>query len=108
MSYLLPFAFVKHKYKITANTDRDRMALLYRDLIDIVKLLLRGVAIDEEWYLAQYPDVAEAIEGGMFKSGQASLRRKRLFRRPPVGAIRGGRGVVPDNLSRCRRWHRGR
>jgi len=70
VSYLPPFAFVKHKYKITANADRDRTALLYRDLIDIVKLLLRGVTIDEKWYLAQYPDVAEAIEGGMFKSAK--------------------------------------
>ena len=65
MSYLPPFAFVKHKYKITANADRDRTALQYRDLIELIKLLLRGVVIDETWYLAQYPDVPTVSESGL-------------------------------------------
>src|SRR3977135_4584372 len=70
VSYLPPFAFVKQKYKITANADRDRVTLMHRDLLDIVKLLLRGVTVDEPWYLAQYPDVSEAIHAGMFKSAK--------------------------------------
>ena len=84
MSYLPPFAFVKQKYKITANGDRDRATLVYRDLLDIVKLLLRGVTVDDRWYLATYPDVAEAIEAGMFKSAKHHFVENGYFegRRP--------------------------
>jgi len=84
VSYLPPFAFVKQKYKITANGDRDRATLVYRDLLDIVKLLLRGVTVDDRWYLATYPDVAEAIEAGMFKSAKHHFVENGYFegRRP--------------------------
>jgi hypothetical protein len=84
VSYLPPFAFVKQKYKITANADRDRATLMYRDLLDIVKLLLRGVTVDDPWYLATYPDVAEAIEAGMFKSAKHHFVENGYFegRRP--------------------------
>ena len=84
MSYLPPFAFVKQKYKITANADRDHATLMYRDLLDIVKLLLRGVTVDDPWYLATYPDVAEAIEAGMFKSAKHHFVENGYFegRRP--------------------------
>jgi hypothetical protein len=42
----------------------------YDDFVNVVKLLLRGVAFDEKWYLAKYPDVAEAVAGGIFASGR--------------------------------------
>jgi hypothetical protein len=36
----------------------------------MVKLMLRGVTFDERWYLAAYPDVAEAVKSGVFRSGR--------------------------------------
>jgi len=86
VSYLPPFAFVKQKYRITANADRDRATLMYRDLLDIVKLLLRGITVDEPWYLAQYPDVSEAIQAGMFKSAKHHFVENGYFegRRPAL------------------------
>src|SRR5438067_7275402 len=84
MSYLPPFAFIKQKYKISGAADRDRVTVLYRDLLDVVKLFLRGVAVDETWYLAQYPDVSEAINAGMFKSARHHFIENGYFegRRP--------------------------
>ena len=70
MTYLPPFAFLKHKYKITASVDRDRVNMTYADFLDITKLLLRGIAVDEKWYLSEYPDVADAIRRGNFKSAR--------------------------------------
>ena len=32
--------------------------------------MLRGVRVDEDWYLRQYPDVGEAIAKGVFRSAK--------------------------------------
>ena len=84
MPYLPPFAFVKQKYRITAATDRDRVSLVYKDLLEITRLFLRGVAVDEEWYLKEYPDVGEAISDGQFKSAKHHFVENGYFegRRP--------------------------
>jgi hypothetical protein len=82
--YLPPFAFIKQKYRISAATDRDRVSLIYKDLLEITCLFLRGVAVDEEWYLKEYPDVAEAISDAQFKSAKHHFVENGYFegRRP--------------------------
>jgi hypothetical protein len=84
VSYLPPFAFLKQKYRITAATDRDRVNLMYQDLLEIARLFLRGVAVDEAWYLEEYPDVAEAMQRGEFKSAKHHFVENGYFegRRP--------------------------
>ncbi len=34
----------------------------------VLRLLLRSMPVDEQWYRRTYPDVAEAIDAGMFRS----------------------------------------
>jgi hypothetical protein len=84
VTYLPPFAFLKQKYRISAATDRDRVNLMYKDFLDITRLFLRGVAVDSEWYLQEYPDVAEAIQSGDFKSAKHHFVENGYFegRRP--------------------------
>ena len=84
MTYLPPFGFLKLKYRITASVDRDRVNLTYADFIEITKLLLRGVVVDEAWYLKEYPDVADAIRDGEFKSARHHFIENGYFegRRP--------------------------
>lgn len=84
MTYLPPFAFLKHKYRITAVADRDRINLTHVDFTEIIKLLLRGVTIDEKWYLREYPDVADAIRDGAFRSARHHFIENGYFegRRP--------------------------
>lgn len=84
MTYLPPFAFLKQKYRITASVDRDRVNLTYADFTEITRLLLRGVSVDEAWYLREYPDVADAIRGGEFKSARHHFIENGYFegRRP--------------------------
>lgn len=70
MSYVAPFGFLKQRFKINAVEDIDRVNLSYRDFLEILRSLLRGVAVDEDWYLREYPDVEEAIRSGVFKSAR--------------------------------------
>jgi len=70
MSYLPPLAVLKQKFKITAATERDRVNLSYGDFLEITRLFLRGVYVDEKWYLQEYPDVGDGIQEGVFKSAR--------------------------------------
>jgi len=54
----------------TAN-GQIKATVRHDDLILMIKLLLSGVDVDEEWYLRQYPDVEKAIiEEGDTKSAK--------------------------------------
>ena len=79
MTYVAPFAFLKRKYKINANSDIDRISLSFRDFSEIIRSLLRGVSVDEEWYLREYPDVQEAVKSGIFKSAKHHFMENGYF-----------------------------
>jgi hypothetical protein len=53
-------------------------------LRNAIKLILRGIEVDEDWYLKQYPDVKEAISRGVFRSGKHHFVENGYFegRRP--------------------------
>ena len=84
MTYIAPFAVLKRRYKVSATADVDRVAISYRDLQELVRSVLRGVNVDEAWYLRQYPDVEEAVRSGIFKSAKHHFVQNGYFegRRP--------------------------
>jgi hypothetical protein len=61
----------------------------YDELLDIVKSLLIAVPVDEEWYLKKYPDVAEAVAGGRYRSAKHHFVEEGYFegRRPGNMAV---------------------
>ena len=68
--YIPPFKVVKGKLSFVTVNGKSRINTSYEELIEIIKLLLGGVSFDEKWYLARYPDVAEAVAAGVFSSGR--------------------------------------
>jgi hypothetical protein len=70
MSYVPPFNHFKRKMRVSAANGTQRVQMDYEDFLGFVKLLLRGVEVDEAWYLKQNPDVAEAIAKGSYRSGK--------------------------------------
>ena len=55
--------------------DGDTVSCNFEDLKRIVFRMLEGVPFDEEWYLATYPDVQQAIEDGTVASAFDHYRR---------------------------------
>ena len=70
MSYIAPFEVVKQKIKLSGKNGSERVDMRYREFLEVLKLLLRAVPVDEEWYLARYPDVASAVQDGAYKSAK--------------------------------------
>lgn len=69
--YVPPFATIKQNFVLTSARDRVNATIEYEALRDVIRLLLQGVTVDEQWYLKQYPDIAQAVRDGVVPSGRA-------------------------------------
>lgn len=70
MSYIPPFKVVRGRMTIVMVNGKNKLNNSYDEFVEVIKLLLNGVAFDETWYLSKYTDVAEAVKAGTFKSAR--------------------------------------
>jgi len=70
MSYIPPFNEIRARVTVVTVNGKAKVNNSYDDLVEIIRLLLRGAAFDEQWYLSKYADVAEAVNAGSAKSGK--------------------------------------
>jgi hypothetical protein len=47
-----------------------RVSLSYDDFIKILRMMISGIEIDEEWYLATHEDIAKAVTTGAVASAK--------------------------------------
>ena len=62
MPYVPPFNVIKNRVQIESIDGSLQVSAGYDVFRRIIRDLLRGVVVDEEWYLRHYPDV---IQSGM-------------------------------------------
>jgi hypothetical protein len=68
-AYLISYARLREL--LGFNSDDAQSVVLSSDRIqEAVRMLLRAVQVDEDWYQKQYPDVRDAIAKGVFRSGK--------------------------------------
>jgi hypothetical protein len=60
MVYIVPFKQLIKKLETKSNGQR-RVTMTYEEFKDVIKLLLRAVDVNEEWYRREYDDVAAEI-----------------------------------------------
>jgi hypothetical protein len=75
MRYLPPFDIVKQEclFPIVSGnikSDGSKQLISQESFVQALRLLLRGVQVDEHWYVTAYPDIAEAIAAGAVKSAK--------------------------------------
>jgi hypothetical protein len=93
--YLAPFEVIKKLVEISTSGGQLVAAATYEDLIKMIRLLLSAVEVDEEWYLFQYPDVAEAISDGRIESARQHFIGNGYFE-----------GRIPFAISVDDKWYR--
>lgn len=69
-SYLLPFSLLSRAMDAQPRGDGLHVNIRMDDMLQMIRFLLQGVAVDESWYRATYPGVASAIDRGLFRSAQ--------------------------------------
>jgi hypothetical protein len=70
VDYLPPFEGLKTFLNFAAVNGELTVSASYTQFTTLIRTLLRGIEVDETWYLNQYPDVAEAIRKGIITSGK--------------------------------------
>jgi len=68
--YFPPFAFLKSHLQFKSTQSEVHVTLSYDAFVRLVQLMARSVDVNEQWYLAQNPDVAEGIRQGQFRSAK--------------------------------------
>ena len=68
MKYLPPFDLIRRSVEISTVKGELRVNVAYDDFIRLIRLLIADTVVDDDWYLAQYPDVAEAVAAGRLQS----------------------------------------
>jgi hypothetical protein len=84
LNYLPPFDMLRRAVEISTVRGELRVSLSYDDFIKIIRLMISGIKVDEEWYLNEYPDIAQAIRDGKLESAKQHFLDDGFFegRRP--------------------------
>lgn len=70
MKYLPPFDLIRRSIEISTIRGELRVNVSYEDFVKILKRMIVGIEVDEDWYLRTYEDIAQAIREGTIKSAQ--------------------------------------
>lgn len=70
VKYLPPFDLIRRLVEISTVRGELRVSLSYDDFIKIIRLLISSIQVDEEWYLQEYGDIAQAIQDGKLVSAK--------------------------------------
>ena len=70
LKYLPPFEALKTRLTISNVKNELMVSCGYEALIQLLRQLIIGIEVDEQWYLKRYPDIAEAIEQGVVESAR--------------------------------------
>ncbi len=70
MKYLPPFDLIRRSIEISTIRGELRVNVSYEDFVKILKKMIVGIEVDEDWYLRTYEDIAKAIRDGIVKSAQ--------------------------------------
>jgi hypothetical protein len=79
VDYLPPFEGIKAFLNFAAVNGELTVSATYAQFTIMIRALLEGIEVDEEWYLSQYPDVAEGIRNGTVTSAKGHFLHDGYF-----------------------------
>jgi hypothetical protein len=71
VTYVAPFDLIKGAVDISTVKGELRVSVSYDNFINLMQRLVASVLVDEEWYMKQYEDVADAVRTGKVRSARA-------------------------------------
>jgi hypothetical protein len=70
VKYIPPFDLIRRSVEISTVKGELRVNVSYEEFIRILKMMIRGVEVNGEWYMKTYEDISQAIQDGVIKSAQ--------------------------------------
>ena len=70
MKYIPPFDLIRRSVEISTVKGELRVNVSYEQFIRILKTIISGVEVNEDWYLKAYDDIAKAVRDGTVPSAR--------------------------------------
>jgi hypothetical protein len=70
VNYFPPFEVIRRSVDIQAVRGDLRVNMSYEDFVELLKLMIRGIEVDEEWYSRTYDDIGQAISAKSIRSAR--------------------------------------
>ena len=70
MRYLPPFELIRRSIEISTVRGELRVNVSYDNFVDILRMMIRGVEVDEAWYVRTYEDIGNAVKDGVLQSAK--------------------------------------
>ncbi len=70
MKYLPPFDKIRGQMTLATVRGVVTASASYAEFQSVIRTLLAGIEVDEDWYLEQNPDIADAIKAGIVRSAK--------------------------------------
>ena len=96
MTYLVPFNKIKDMVNVNHDKGKLMVSASYDEFLEMVRAVLSTIEVDEEWYLATYPDVVVGIKNGKVSSARDHFMHNGYFE-----------GRLPFPLKVDERWYHG-
>ena len=70
MKYLPPFELIRRSIEISTIRGELRVNVSYENFVAILRQMIQGIEVDEEWYVQAYEDIGNALQGGIVGSAR--------------------------------------
>ena len=70
MRYLPPFELIRRSIEISTVRGELRVNVSYENFVAILRQMIQGIEVDEEWYVRAYEDIGNAVKGGVVGSAK--------------------------------------
>jgi hypothetical protein len=70
VKYLPPFDLIRRMVEVSTVRGELRVSISYDDFIKVMRLMISGIEVNEEWYLKEHQDIAQAVASGTVASAK--------------------------------------
>jgi hypothetical protein len=70
VKYLPPFDLIRRMVEVSTVGGELRVNLAYDDFVKILRMMISGIEVQDEWYLKENADIAQAIANGAVGSAK--------------------------------------
>lgn len=70
MKYLPPFELIRRSIEISTVRGELRVNVSYENFVAILRQMIRGIEVDDEWYARAYEDIGDAVKEGHVPSAK--------------------------------------
>ena len=88
VKYFPPFEVIRRSVDIQAVRGDLRVNMSYEDFVKLLKLMIAGIDVDEDWYARAYEDIGQAIKAGGIRSARQHFINDGYFEGRQPASIR--------------------